>query len=162
MNDIIQSNNITQADICAAQDAIHNGALERVEVAYEHYFADGVYARVMKCPAGALVIGKPHRTEHISILLKGSCTITDDDGTSKYVEAPMIVVSQAGRKKMALVHTDMEFVNIHPTETTNLDEIEKKVIIPEEEFRTMLIKSELKTAELLKDASIKENGNVLG
>ena len=139
---------LTQEAICAAQDAIHNGALPKVELTYDHYFADGVYVRVMKCPAGALVIGKPHRTEHISILLKGSCTITNDDGTTQFIEAPLIVVTPPGKKKMALVHTDMEFINVHPTETTNLDEIEKRVIIPEEEFRTMLLTAAELTKEL--------------
>lgn len=156
MTDIVEVQSISQETICKAQDAILNGALEKVEATYEHYFADGVYARVMKCPAGALVIGKPHRTEHISILLKGSCTITNDDGSLTFLEAPAIAVTPAGKKKMALVHDEMWFVNVHPTTTQDLDEIEKKVIIPEEEFRTMITSSETITKELIMGAKTNE------
>jgi len=149
MNELTRTSTASQEIICAMQDAIAAGALPPVEITYDHHFADGVYARVMKAPAGTLVIGKAHRTEHISILLKGSCQITDDDGSVHYVEAPMIVVTPPGKKKMALVLTDMEFVNIHPTDTTDLDAIEKKVIIPEEEYRSMLIESERTAKELI-------------
>lgn len=125
---------ITQDTIVSVQEAIKGGALAPVNLTYEHYFADGVYVRMMKCPKGAVVIGKPHRTEHISILLKGSCTITNDDGSTVFIEAPQIAVTPAGKKKMAYVHEEIWFLNVHPTDTTNLDEIEKRVIIPEEEF----------------------------
>lgn len=155
-NELVEVTDLTQDKICTAEDAIRDGAMPIVPLEYEHYFASGCYVRLMKCPAGSLVIGKPHRTEHISILLKGSCTITNDDGSVTFVEAPMIAVTPAGKKKMALVHEDMWFLNVHATETTDLDEIEKKVIIPEEEFRTMLTNSKQITKELLMSTQSKE------
>lgn len=160
MNDLVRT--VTQDTVLAVEDAIKGGALPPVELTYDHYFADGVYARVMKAPAGALVIGKAHRTEHLSILLKGSCTITNDDGSVVYAEAPLIVVTPPGKKKMALVHTDMEFVNVHPTMTTDLDEIEKRVIIPEQEYRDMLLASNRAVEELTMKMTTTEVNHVVG
>lgn len=110
-------------------------ALPPVEIETDHYFANGVYARVMKAPAGTVVVGKPHRDDHICVLLKGALTVTLDDGSTKYMKAPAIWVAKGGQKKVGFVHEDLEFVNVHPTDTTDLEVIESKVIIPEEEYK---------------------------
>jgi hypothetical protein len=141
---LIEPSRVSQEDILAAQDTLMAGPHGTSET--EHYFADGVYCRVMKVPAGSIVIGKAHRTTHISILLKGKASITADDGSISYIEAPGVFVTPAGKKKMALVVEEMWFANIHPTDTEDLEVIEQRVIIPEHEFKDML---EAKRTELL-------------
>lgn len=109
--------------------------LPPVELQVDHHFAPGVYARVMHAPAGTVIVGKAHKEDHICILLKGALTVTLDDGTAKYISAPNIWTAKGGQKKVGFVHEDLEFINIHPTDTTDLDVIESKVIIPEDEYR---------------------------
>jgi len=129
---------VDQAAVCRMQDLMLAETENIIEPTYEHYFAPGVYARVMHVPAGATVVGKAHKTDHICILLKGTLTITNEDDTLSYIQAPAVAVIPGGKKKLAYAHTDMSFVNIHPTEKTNIDDIEQDVIIPEDEYREML------------------------
>lgn len=136
MNAVVQSLLVNQDDILRIQDELLKG--DTIPDETEHYFADGVYARLMKAPTNTYVIGKAHRTAHISILLKGKISVTKDDGTVTYMEAPAIYVVPPGKKKMAYVIEEMWFVNIHPTDTEDLDAIESRVIIPEPEYRALL------------------------
>lgn len=139
MNEITQQGTLSQLDVIALQKHIAAGALPAVEVEYEHYFADGIYGRVIKVPAGTVVVGKPHRTQHLCIILKGRLTVTRDDGSVVEMAAPAVYIAEAGQKKAVLVLEDLEFMNVHPVQTRDLDEIEKQVIIPEEEFEQAVL-----------------------
>lgn len=123
----------SQAKVLALQTAIARD-LPPVELEYDHLFASGSYARVMKAPAGTAIVGKAHRDDHICILVKGSLLVTMDDGTVNKITAPAYWVAKGGQKKAGLVIEDIEFINIHAVDTTDLDEIESKVIIPEAEY----------------------------
>ena len=127
---------VSQEQICAMEDVLKEGpTIEPVE---EHYFASGVYARVLKAPAGSYVVGKAHKTEHLCIMLKGSISVTGSDGSIKVMTAPAIFTVPGGQKKFAYVAEEMWFVNVHGTDSTDLVEIEKQFIIPEDEFRTTI------------------------
>lgn len=134
MNEV--SINVSQAAILGIQDILLQG--DTVKEDCSHYFADGVYARLIKVPAGHHIVGKAHATKHITIMLKGECTFIDDNGQIVEITAPMITVSAPGLKKMAYCLTECWFVNVHPTDTEDLEVIESKVIIPEEEYRAMI------------------------
>ena len=41
---------------------------EKLELPLVHYFVNGVYGREIFIPAGVLVAGRIHKTEHISII----------------------------------------------------------------------------------------------
>jgi hypothetical protein len=45
--------------------------MPQVELETEHYFADGMYARVLFRPKDTLIVGKVHRKEHFYIVAKG-------------------------------------------------------------------------------------------
>ena len=149
MNEVSTKPHLTQMQVIDLQKHLMDGALPAVEPKYEHHFADGIYGRIMKVPAGTVVVGKPHRTQHLCILLKGRLVVTKDDGSLVEMAAPAVFVAEAGQKKAALVLEDLEFMNIHPVQTTDLDEIEKQVIIPEAEFEQMLLNSAKVTDNLL-------------
>ena len=105
------------------------------EAVYEHEFADGVYIRTMKVTAGTLVIGKRHRNSTYNIFLKGKALIYAGEGQPiKEIVAPMTFVSGPLVKKMAIFLEDSEWINVHPTEETDLNFIEQQVIIPEQEY----------------------------
>lgn len=143
--------------ICALQDAVQAN-LPPVELEYEHLHAPGVYGRIMKAPAGTVVVGKAHRTDHLCVLLKGRLLVTDENGSVVERAAPAAFVSPAGHKKAALVLEDLEFMNVHPASTTDLAQIEAEVIIPEDEYRQMLVNSRSVVTELthtLQEAAMK-------
>ena len=93
----------------------------------KHHFAPGVYAREVLLPAGSVVVGKTHKTKHLNIIASGSCTI-HCMGEIFEVTGPYIFTSEIGAKKAVHSHTDVVWINIHLTDKTDVDEIEKDVI----------------------------------
>lgn len=105
-------------------------ALPQVECPVDHFFASGVYVRQMTAPAGTLIVGHEHKTEHVCILLKGSMTIATTEGV-RTVSAPLTFIAPPGRK-VAVVLEDIVFQNIHATEERDLDKIEAQIITKSE------------------------------
>ena len=100
--------------------------LEQVKCPISHYQIEGVYCRSMFIPAGTVITGAIHNKENISILAQGTIRITN--GTeSKLISAPYIMVDQPGIKRLGVSETDVTFINVWRTDTTDLDEIEKEI-----------------------------------
>ena len=107
-------------------------ALPQVDCPIDHFFASGVYVRQMTAPAGTLIVGHEHKTEHVCILLKGSMTIATPEGV-KTVSAPLTFIAPPGRK-VALVLEDIVFQNVHATEERDLDKIEAQLVIKSDAY----------------------------
>ena len=122
----------TDDDLATAREKIM--ALERelrkysqLEDQVTHHFAPGVYARELFIPAGALLTGKIHKTEHLNIISQGTISVSNM-GKSITISAPHIMVSKPGTKRAGYAHTDTVWITIHPTEETDLLKIEEQVI----------------------------------
>lgn len=98
----------------------------------EHYFSDGIYTRVMYMPAGYIIMGKIHREETMNILVKGTIKIYSEE-EKEYRAAPDYFVSGPGIRKAMCMLTDTILVNSHknPTNTQDLEELERNIIISE-------------------------------
>jgi len=132
MNDLIltASNEVrdyTRVQILQLEDAIRE--LPQIEMVTKHYFAPGIYTRELQIPAGSVLTGKIHRHEVMNVLVSGTIKVTTDAGIET-LTGPLIFNSQAGTKKAAVSITDVIWLNIHPTELTDLEEIEKEFIAP--------------------------------
>lgn len=103
---------------------------EPLGMALEHHFADGVYGRELFVPAGSLITGKIHRHSTLNVLVQGDITVTTPEGL-KRIQAPAVFVSPAGTKKVGFAHTDVRWLNVHPTKLKDLAAIEAKFIVPE-------------------------------
>lgn len=117
---------------------------ERIDVdeMTSHHFAPGVYARQYFIPAGSVVIGKIHKTEHFNIICKGKCSVSTEDGPM-ILEGPCVTVSRAGVKKAVYAFEDTTWITIHVTEETDPDKIEKEVIANDyDEIKTLRIEGE--------------------
>ena len=77
---------------------------------------------------GTRIIGKIHATEHFNILLTGAVTVITAEG-SEDITAPYTFVSKAGVQKIVVIHEDCVWQTVHVTDKTDLDEIEKEVIV---------------------------------
>lgn len=104
--------------------------LPQVEMPLTHHFSEGVYGRELSIPKGTLLIGKLHKRETLNILLKGEMTVASIEGVFR-VKAPYIYKSKPGVKKLGFAHEDSSFVNLHPTDETDLAVIESKFIATE-------------------------------
>lgn len=106
--------------------------LPQTECPLTHRFAPGVYLREIFMPAGAIVIGKIHRTEHFNVLIRGACMIVHDDGSREELRAPLTFVSKAGVQKVLVILEDTIWQTIHPTTETDMTRLEAELIQPYE------------------------------
>ena len=104
----------------------------QVDLKVEHYFSQGVYARALEIPAGIQLTGKIHKFEQLNILAKGKMKVLVGD-FYKMVEAPFIVVSPPGTKRIAIALEDCVWITVHGTHETDLELIEKTFIAQSEQ-----------------------------
>jgi hypothetical protein len=99
--------------------------LPQIDIPIRHYFAPGLYLREMRMPAGAIITGKIHKTEHYCILSQGSVTLVTENGREQ-VSAPAVIHSTPGAKRAIHAHRDTVWVNVHhnPTDERDLDKID--------------------------------------
>ena len=120
---------------------------ELIEVPVVHHFAPGVYMRQMDAKAGTFIVSKMHRTEHFIMFLKGSCSVLTEGGV-ELIKAPCVLRTMPGTKRAGYFHEDTSCITIHPTDSTDLEEIEKQVIVPEEEIDQFLVTIQGKFKEI--------------
>lgn len=95
------------------ESAINTGELQQVEFPLEHYFTPTQYARRIFVPAGATVVTAVHKSEHMTIALKGHCVVVDEHGDRSDVVAPAVFVTKPGTQRAVYAVTDTEWVTVH-------------------------------------------------
>jgi hypothetical protein len=98
-------------------------AMPQLDCPINHHFAPGIYCREAVMQPG-FYIGHKHRAACLNIVLSGRASVYVD-GKVIEIKAPMIFTSPAGARKVALVHEEMRFANIHPTDETDLEKLEE-------------------------------------
>jgi len=109
-------------------------------VPLKHSFADQLYIRQMEMKKGTMVIGAVHNHKHVWFLMTGHLTISDNEEVQDY-EAPCYVVSEAGAQRVIYANENSIFVNVHknPTNTENIQELEKEIVsITKEDFNNYI------------------------
>lgn len=100
--------------------------MPQCHIGIKHYYSDGVYAREMSAPAGAVITGKIHKYGQINILSAGTMSVVFGDKTKK-VSAPFTVVAPAGSKRAFFCHTDCVWTTILGTDEKDPDKIEAEM-----------------------------------
>lgn len=94
-----------------------------------HTFTPGLYGRKFTMPAGTLLTSKIHNSEHQFVVLSGCLSVwTKEDGCVDIV-APHHGVTKPGTRRLIISHTDSVWMTFHATEETNLELIEEKIIM---------------------------------
>ena len=106
--------------------------MPQAEVETDHYFADGMYCRVVTRKADTLIVGKTHKREHFYMVVSGAVAVIQDGAERKVYRAPSILVSQPGTKRAVYALEDSVCLTVHRTDKTDLDEIEAELIEPDE------------------------------
>jgi len=94
-------------------------------------FTEGLYSRSGTMRQGSLIIGHIHKHSCINIMSTGKM-IVNMDGVTTTIEAPCVFSSPSGSRKVLLVLEDVTFTNVHNTETTDLDELRKELVVHED------------------------------
>jgi hypothetical protein len=110
------------------------GKLPQAECPLTHRFAPGVYLREIFMPAGLIVIGKIHKTEHFNLIDQGMVSIIHDDGRTEVLRAPYTFVSKPGVQKVLYIHEDCIWRTIHVTEERDLDKLEAQLVEPNDSY----------------------------
>ena len=123
-------NNVaTQDSIYKLQDIIKD--MPQVTGETRHHFSDGMYARELFIPVGTVVVGALHKSQHLYMVVKGECKVSSQYETVK-IEAPYMGETIPGTKRVIYAETDCVWVTFHPTELTNIEEIEAALIQAED------------------------------
>lgn len=102
---------------------------QQVECPVTHSFAPDIYLREIFMPAGTVVIGHQHKTEHFNIILKGRCRVMIGDEIHE-IAAPCTFVSGAGAQKILNVLEDTIWQTVHsnPDNETDLETLEDRYV----------------------------------
>jgi quercetin dioxygenase-like cupin family protein len=101
--------------------------LPQIEMVTNHHFAEGLYARELHIPAGTILTGKIHKTEHINIVSKGRIIVWTEAGM-KEVSAPFTMVSYPGTKRVGYALEDTIWTTIHASNEKDLVKLEEQLI----------------------------------
>lgn len=107
--------------------------MPQVDMPVRHHFCpQGVYARELHIPAGAILTGKVHKYWQLNIMSKGELSVLTEDGIVR-VKAPFTVVSPPGTKRVAFAHEDTVWTTVHATDETDVDKIEAHFVVDTDE-----------------------------
>ena len=93
----------------------------------KHTFCEGYYLREISARANQFIISKIHKFDHPYFLMKGECCVMTEEGPVR-IKAPYYGITKAGTKRVVYVNSDMVWVTVHATKTTDLDAIEEEII----------------------------------
>jgi len=105
-------------------------------------FSEGVYARTIFMPKGAMVVGKKHKTRHFNFIMTGEAWLWMD-GHKTYIKAPYLLESFEGVRKVLHIVEDMHWTTIHPTDSTDIDGIVEEITEEEDEVAVIADLNEL-------------------
>jgi hypothetical protein len=109
-----------------------NDTFDEADLKTNHYFHAGLYMREMVVPANCFVIGQAHTSgDFINILTEGSALLRNEEGEIIEVTAPYISNAKNGNRKTAYFTSDSKWLNVHRTNKTTVEEVEKEILIPE-------------------------------
>lgn len=104
------------------------------QVKLTHRFTPGMYFREINLPKGSLNISKIHKTRHPFVISKGHVEVYNR--LTKKVEhhfAPHTGITEPGTQRAVFAHEDSVWTTFHPTDLTDLDEVEEYLIAKPDE-----------------------------
>lgn len=101
-----------------------------IEIPAVHHFADGLYAREITIPAGALVTGKIHKTRHLNVVSAGRIAVYTEREGWREIRAPFSFVAEPGTRRVGFAIEDTTWTTVHATHETDLDVLERELIAP--------------------------------
>ncbi len=85
---------------------------EESSMPVNHEFTDGIYTRTIYMPAGCVVVGHLHKTQHRNVILSGAAVVVMN-GERVAVQAGDVITSDAGVRKVLFIEEDCRWMTIH-------------------------------------------------
>jgi len=105
--------------------------MPQAELVTEHFFVPGMYCRRVFRSAGTLIVGKVHKQPHFFLCAAGEIIAWTENGM-KRLQAGDVVECKPGTKRVTLATQDSVGITIHKTDKTDLNEMEKELIEPDD------------------------------
>jgi len=123
----------------------------------KHSFSDGIYVREIFIPKGTLLTGKIHKHEHPNFLMSGEVLVVTENNGRELLKAPLSIISPSGTKRALYTLTDVVLITTHfnPTNTQDLEELEKIAVASSYDEYEKFIESKKSTLSKLKNLIIK-------
>ena len=112
----------TRDHVLALQDVV-SGLPQAAGARTDHFLHGGVYLRRVVIPAGVLVVGKAHLTDHFFICFSGNAVVAGQG--ENYMMGPGdSVISPVGTKRVVYAITDFICATIHATDAADIAGLE--------------------------------------
>lgn len=110
--------------------------LQPVEEVLEHHFARGMYLRKLTVPAGAAIVGKVHKTEHLVIVAKGRILVASEGGGRKELVAGDTFMSPPGTRRVGYALEETVFINVmfNPDDERDIPTLEDMYVHPDNQI----------------------------
>jgi hypothetical protein len=136
-----------RGQILALEQSMRQMPEHQIVITPRHFFADGLYAREVLIPKDSVATGKIHLFEHINIVSKGDVSVMTDDGIQR-IQAPAILISRPGTKRVAWAHEDTVWTTIHACTERDVEKIEDALVVETyEQYALRLAERESKQLE---------------
>ena len=127
MTDLVNGSHIVKLK-ASMEQAIDSGQLTQIEAPLEHYHTNDLYGRRIYVQEGATVVTKVHKSEHITVALKGHAVVVDEIGERFDVVAPSVFITKPGTQRAVYAVTDVEWLTVHACQEKQLENIEKSLV----------------------------------
>lgn len=124
---VLKKGEIAETLLSAMRKGYEKGELIELEDQLEHYHPEGLYGRRQTLKAGTVEVGKVHRRESLTMVLKGTLVVVDEGGNRKTHTAPDVWITPIGRQRVIYAVTDAEWIGVWRTDLKVLDEIEQEL-----------------------------------
>lgn len=114
------------------------------ELPVRHKFTPGLYIREIYMPAGSLLTSKIHKTQHPYVISQGRVSVLTEDQGWVELSAPHMGITLPGTRRLLYIHEDTIWTTFHPTDLTDVNEIEEQIIEKHDEHRIGLVQPVLK------------------
>lgn len=107
----------------------------------KHTFAEGVYVREIRVPAGEIIVTREFKQSHATFLLYGEVSIITDKGLER-VMAPYSWITDSGVKRVIFTHTEVIWTTVHsnPDEERDIETLESR--IADEQYKSFELSAE--------------------
>jgi quercetin dioxygenase-like cupin family protein len=114
----------TQADMYDLEARLLT--LPQIDFQLVNRFADGLYARQVTMPAGAIVTSRIHLKEHFAFIMTGDISVWTDKDYQR-IKAPCVLTTQPGTKRILQAHEDTVWITVHATDAKTQAEAEAEL-----------------------------------
>jgi quercetin dioxygenase-like cupin family protein len=94
----------------------------------EHHFSEGLYAKQMFIPKGAMACQHQHNYDHLSILAQGKVRVLLDDDKVEEYTAPACINIVKNVNHVIVALEDSTWFCIHQTEETDVNKVDQVLI----------------------------------